>query len=115
MTASLDSKPDYSTYPAIDRATARAAAQQLLALDGEGAPAPDAVWREVERFYAREARLLDAERYSDWYALLADDVFYHNIPMAPVIGLMLLLGLVPQLVVDSVNPTVQYLLAHWRF
>jgi ethylbenzene dioxygenase beta subunit len=76
MTASPDSKPDYSTYPAIDRAAARAAAQQLLALDGEGEPASDAVWREVERFYAREARLLDAERYSDWYALLADDLFY---------------------------------------
>jgi NADH-quinone oxidoreductase subunit M len=35
--------------------------------------------------------------------------------LAPVIGLMFLLGLVPQLVVDSVNPTVQNLLAHWRF
>jgi len=35
--------------------------------------------------------------------------------MAPVIGLMFLLGLVPQLVLDRVNPTVQYLLAHWRF
>jgi len=35
--------------------------------------------------------------------------------VAPVIGLMFLLGLVPQLVVEHVNPTVQYLLAHWRF
>ena len=35
--------------------------------------------------------------------------------MAPVIGLMLLIGLVPQLIVDSVNPTVMNLLAHWRF
>jgi NADH-quinone oxidoreductase subunit M len=35
--------------------------------------------------------------------------------MAPVIGLMLLLGLLPQIIVDSVNPTVQNLLAHWRF
>jgi NADH-quinone oxidoreductase subunit M len=35
--------------------------------------------------------------------------------MAPVIGLMILIGLVPQLVVDSVNPTVVNLLAHWRF
>jgi NADH-quinone oxidoreductase subunit M len=35
--------------------------------------------------------------------------------MAPVIGLMLLLGLVPQLIVERVNPTVEYLLAHWRF
>jgi NADH-quinone oxidoreductase subunit M len=35
--------------------------------------------------------------------------------MAPVIGLMFLLGLLPQIVLDRVNPTVQYLLAHWRF
>jgi NADH-quinone oxidoreductase subunit M len=35
--------------------------------------------------------------------------------LAPVIGLMFLVGLVPQLIVDSVNPTVMNLLAHWRF
>jgi NADH-quinone oxidoreductase subunit M len=35
--------------------------------------------------------------------------------LAPVIGLMLVLGLVPQLIVGSINPTVQNLLAHWRF
>jgi NADH-quinone oxidoreductase subunit M len=35
--------------------------------------------------------------------------------MAPVIGLMLLVGLVPQIILGHVNPTVQYLLAHWRF
>ena len=35
--------------------------------------------------------------------------------MAPVIGLMFLLGVVPQIVLEHVNPTVQYLLAHWRF
>jgi NADH-quinone oxidoreductase subunit M len=35
--------------------------------------------------------------------------------MAPVIGLMFLLGVVPQLIVGHVNPTVEYLLAHWRF
>ena len=42
----------------------------------------------------------------------------HNgerLAMAPVIGLMLLIGLVPQIIVDSVNPTVVNLLAHWRF
>jgi ethylbenzene dioxygenase beta subunit len=76
MTSALDSKPDYSTYPTIDRAAARAAARQVLGLVGDGPAAQDAVWREVERFYAREARLLDAERYDDWYALLADDLFY---------------------------------------
>ena len=38
-----------------------------------------------------------------------------RLALAPVIGLMLLLGLVPQLVVDTINPTVQNLLAHWRF
>ena len=35
--------------------------------------------------------------------------------LAPVIGLMILLGLLPQLIVNSVNPTVENLLAHWRF
>jgi NADH-quinone oxidoreductase subunit M len=35
--------------------------------------------------------------------------------LAPVIGLMFLIGLLPQLIVDNVNPTVQNLLAHWRF
>jgi NADH-quinone oxidoreductase subunit M len=35
--------------------------------------------------------------------------------LAPVIGLMLLIGILPGLIVNSVNPTVQYLLAHWRF
>ena len=38
-----------------------------------------------------------------------------RLAMAPVIALMLLIGLVPQLIVDSVNPTVVNLLAHWRF
>jgi len=38
-----------------------------------------------------------------------------RLAMAPVVGLMLLIGLVPQLIVDSVNPTVVNLLAHWRF
>jgi NADH-quinone oxidoreductase subunit M len=35
--------------------------------------------------------------------------------MAPVIGLMLLIGLLPQLIVDTINPNVLNLLAHWRF
>jgi NADH-quinone oxidoreductase subunit M len=38
-----------------------------------------------------------------------------RLAMVPVIGLMLLLGLLPQLIVNSVNPTVMNLLAHWRF
>jgi NADH-quinone oxidoreductase subunit M len=38
-----------------------------------------------------------------------------RLSMTPVIGLMFLLGLAPQIIVDSVNPTVVNLLAHWRF
>ena len=38
-----------------------------------------------------------------------------RLALAPVIGLMLLIGLLPQLIVDQVNPTVVNLLAHWRF
>ncbi len=35
--------------------------------------------------------------------------------LAPVIALMFLVGLVPQLITNTINPTVQNLLAHWRF
>jgi len=38
-----------------------------------------------------------------------------RLSMAPVIGLMMLIGLMPQLIVNTVNPTVVNLLAHWRF
>ena len=38
-----------------------------------------------------------------------------RLALAPVIGLMLLIGLLPQLIVDQINPTVVNLLAHWRF
>jgi len=38
-----------------------------------------------------------------------------RLAMAPVISLMLIIGLVPQIIVNSVNPTVVNLLAHWRF
>jgi NADH-quinone oxidoreductase subunit M len=38
-----------------------------------------------------------------------------RLAMVPVIGLMLIIGLVPQLIAGSVNPTVINLLAHWRF
>ncbi|MGA2277858.1 MAG: NADH-quinone oxidoreductase subunit M [Terracidiphilus sp.] len=42
---------------------------------------------------------------------------HHNerMALAPVIALMLLVGLMPQWIVASVNPTVLNLLAHWRF
>ena len=35
--------------------------------------------------------------------------------LAPVVALMFLIGLVPQLITNTINPTVQNLLAHWRF
>ncbi len=38
-----------------------------------------------------------------------------RLALAPVIGLFFLLGFLPQLIVDSVNPTVMNLLVHWRF
>jgi proton-translocating NADH-quinone oxidoreductase, chain M len=44
------------------------------------------------------------------------DLHYgERISLAPIIGLMMLIGLMPQLIVDSINPTVVNLLAHWRF
>lgn len=48
----------------------------LLALDAKGAPVDAATHFEIARFYAMEARLLDEERYRDWFALLTDDVSY---------------------------------------
>ena len=38
-----------------------------------------------------------------------------RLALAPVIGLMFLIGVLPQLIVESVNPTVINLLSHWRF
>jgi ethylbenzene dioxygenase subunit beta len=69
-------KPDYSTYPTLDRAQATAAAEQLLALKGDGARVDATTLRTIEAFYFREARLLDEERYLEWYDTLADDLFY---------------------------------------
>ena len=51
------------------------------------------------------------ERWASFPDLHASE----RMALAPVIGLMLLIGLVPQLIVASVNPTVVNLLAHWRF
>ena len=38
-----------------------------------------------------------------------------RLALAPVLALMLFIGLVPQLILNAVNPTVLNLLAHWRF
>lgn len=76
MSDTLDRRPDYAAFPRLSREEARAAAQQLVNMRGAGAPVDDALLLRVERFYRREARLLDEERYDAWYALLADDLFY---------------------------------------
>jgi NADH-quinone oxidoreductase subunit M len=38
-----------------------------------------------------------------------------RIALAPVIGLMFLVGLAPRLILDTINPTVINLISHWRF
>ena len=76
MNAAVDRKPDFSAFPTLDRAQARAAAEHLLTLTGDGAAVSDARLLSLSRFYNREARLLDDERYHEWYELLADDLFY---------------------------------------
>jgi ethylbenzene dioxygenase beta subunit len=73
---SAATKPDFSTYPTLTMAQARAAAARLLGLRGDGRPVADALLLKVERFYRMEARLLDEERFAAWYELLADDLFY---------------------------------------
>lgn len=76
MTAVMDRKADYSTFPSLNKQQARMAAAQLVAMRGEGRAVEDVILGRVERFYRREARLLDEERYGEWYELLADDLFY---------------------------------------
>lgn len=76
MNAALDRKPNFSTYPTLDRDQAREAVDQLLALKGDGVPVSDARLLSLGRFYNKEARLLDDERFHEWYDLLADDLFY---------------------------------------
>jgi ethylbenzene dioxygenase subunit beta len=76
MSAAAAQKPDYATYPTLDLAQRRVAAEHLLAMTGVGTAVCDERLRQIERFYLREARLLDEERYTEWYDLLADDLFY---------------------------------------
>ncbi|HKR89931.1 MAG TPA: aromatic-ring-hydroxylating dioxygenase subunit beta [Phenylobacterium sp.] len=76
MNAALDRKPDYSLYPRLSLEDARAAAAELIAMRGDGQPVEDALLARIERFYRKEARLLDEERHAEWYELLADDLFY---------------------------------------
>jgi len=71
-----NAKPDYATYPSLTSAQARDAAIQLLSMGGEGRDVDNDVLRRIERFYNREARLLDNECHEEWYKLLADDLFY---------------------------------------
>jgi ethylbenzene dioxygenase beta subunit len=73
---SASAKPDFSTYPTLTRLQARMAAEQLMSLNGSGRAVDDHLHRRIEKFLNREARLLDAERFLDWYELLADDLFY---------------------------------------
>jgi ethylbenzene dioxygenase beta subunit len=54
----------------------RALAEQLLTPWAQGSPVTDNELLEIERFLRLEARLLDQERYREWYGLLADDLFY---------------------------------------
>ena len=49
------------------------------------------------------------------WASFADLHHGERLALVPVIGLMILLGLLPQLIVNTVNPTVETLLANWRF
>lgn len=76
MKAGGETKPDYGSFPRLTMEAAREAAAHLLAMEGAGAPVGDATHFQIERFYRREARLLDDERYEQWYDLLADDLFY---------------------------------------
>lgn len=60
----------------LDLAASRALAEELLTPWAQGAAVSDSEVLRIERFLRLEARLLDQERYRDWYALLAEDLFY---------------------------------------
>ncbi|KEQ52170.1 3-phenylpropionate/cinnamic acid dioxygenase subunit beta [Sphingobium chlorophenolicum] len=62
--------------PGLSMEEARHAALRLMDLHGQGPEVDDLLLRRIERFCNREARLLDEERYDEWYGLLADDLFY---------------------------------------
>jgi ethylbenzene dioxygenase beta subunit len=65
---------EQAPYLTLDQAAAAAAS--LLSPSAQHAPVDDALLLRIERFLRMEARLLDEERYRDWYDLLADDLFY---------------------------------------
>jgi len=52
-----------------------------------------------------------SERWSAFPDMHNDE----RLAMAPVIALMFVLGILPQLIVDTINPTAVHLLSHWRF
>ncbi len=76
MNATANKKPDYGSLPRLTMEQAREAAYHLLAMKGEGADVGIDLLHRIERFYYKEARMLDEERYQEWYDLLADDLFY---------------------------------------
>jgi ethylbenzene dioxygenase beta subunit len=61
---------------ALSYAESREAAAGLLTPWAHGAAVDDSLLLRIERFLRMEARLLDQERFRDWYALLAEDLFY---------------------------------------
>ena len=53
--------------------------------------------------------------FNEKWATFPDLHAGERLALAPVLGLMFLIGVLPQLIVESVNPTVMNLLSHWRF
>jgi ethylbenzene dioxygenase subunit beta len=76
MTAVADDKLDYTAFQRLSLADARQAAEQLLAMKGKSAPVQHNELSNIMSFYHQEARLLDEERYEEWFATLSDDLFY---------------------------------------
>lgn len=76
MSSVASKYPDYAGYPTLTRESARASANSLLGMRGTGLAVGSERLLEIERFYRSEARMLDEERYQEWYDLLADDLFY---------------------------------------
>jgi ethylbenzene dioxygenase beta subunit len=72
----MSTAPNPQPAPYLTLEEAAAAAASLLTPSGQHPPVDDGLQLRIERFLRLEARLLDEERYRDWYQLLADDLFY---------------------------------------
>src|SRR6516225_8316327 len=67
-------RPSFSKVEGLRRSSARCA--RVCAADREGFSMASLSRHQAEEILFEEARLLDARRYNEWFAMLTDDVIY---------------------------------------